>query len=266
MLLPPSEGKSDAAPGRRPTRPVDLGSLSFPELTPTRERVLAALVALCTGPPDAAREALHLPVGLAEEVTRNRSLRTAPAVPVGALYRGVLFEALGLESLDPSARRRAGRSLVVTSALWGALRPADRVPRYRLSAGVSLPGLGPLAAVWRMPLAQVVPDAVGRGLLLDLRSSAYAALWRPEGAVAERTVTVRVLEERRPGDPTSRVVVSHFNKATKGRLVRALLTAGVDPRTPTALVDCLADLGFLAEVRAPRAHRAPEVDVVVRNL
>lgn len=266
ILLPPSEGKAEPSPRRRPGRPVDLGALSFPALTLIRAQVLDAVVSLCSGPPNVAREALHLPVGLAEEVTRNRALRSAPTMPAGALYRGVLFDTLGLDSLDTLARRRANRSVVITSALWGPLRLRDRVPRYRLSAGVSLPGLGSVTAAWRTPLEKVLPDAVGRGLLLDLRSSAYAAMWRPTGAVAERTVTVRVLHERRRGDPTSRVVVSHLNKATKGRLVRALLLAGADPRTPAALEDCLHDLGFVVEPRPVRTGRPKELDVVVRQV
>ena len=55
-----------------------------------------------------------------------------------------------------------------------------------------------------------------------------------------RVVTVRVLHEV---DGT-RQVVSHFNKATKGRLVRALLEDGRDARTPAAFASLLADLGW----------------------
>jgi hypothetical protein len=36
--------------------------------------------------------------------------------------------------------------------------------------------------------------------------------------------------------------VSHFNQATKGRIVRALLEDGADPRTPTALAGVLEKL------------------------
>jgi hypothetical protein len=49
-----------------------------------------------------------------------------------------------------------------------------------------------------------------------------------------------------------RSIVSHFNKATKGRLVRALLTAGAAPRTPEALAAALRDLGFTVEADGPR--------------
>ena len=46
ILLPPSEGKAEPAPGRGWT----WARLSLPELNPARERVLAALVTLCAGP------------------------------------------------------------------------------------------------------------------------------------------------------------------------------------------------------------------------
>ncbi len=127
------------------------------------------------------------------------------------------------------------------SALWGAVRPGDRIPAYRLSADVRLPRIGGLPAVWRGPLGAALEDAAGAGLLLDLRSTPYAALWRPTGAMAERTVSVRVV------DPATGKVVSHFNKATKGRLVRALLVAKADPRTERDLVRALRDLGFSVE-------------------
>ena len=82
-------------------------------------------------------------------------------------------------------------------------------------------------------------------------------------------MTLRVLQERRPGDPSSRVVVSHFNKATKGRLVRSLLIAGAEPRTPAQLLGALADLGYRAEPTPgpPRKPGRPhQFDVVVSEL
>lgn len=265
VLLPPSEGKS---PTPRRGRPLRLESLSFPELAATRSRILDELVALCSSDEDRARAVLGLPPGLAAEIERNRHLQTAPAVRVDALYTGVLYDALDLATLDSTARARARRSLVVTSALWGALRTTDRVPAYRLSGDVSLPGTGPVAALWRAPMGAAMTAAAGRrGLVLDLRSSTYLALWRPTGTLAERTATVRVLHERRPGDRSSRVVVSHFNKATKGRVVRQLLQTGADPRNPDALAAVLRDLGHVVEPRGEaRPGRPREFDLVVEEI
>jgi uncharacterized protein len=266
ILLPPSEGK---APSPARGRPLDLGRLAQPELTQARSQLTTALAELCAGDAVAARAALGLSPGLAGEVEVNRRLLTAPTRPAADLYTGVLYEALGLATLPTPARRRAGRWLLVFSGLWGALQLSDRVPAYRLSPDAALPGVGTLASVWREPLAAAMASAAARGLVLDLRSTSYAALWRPAGEVADRTVTLRVLQERVPGDPASRTVVSHFNKATKGRLVRALLTSPDDPKTPKQLLRTLDALGYAAEP-TPGAVRKPgrphEFDVVVTEL
>ncbi|GGP84856.1 UPF0246 protein [Streptomyces griseomycini] len=254
VLLPPSEGK--AASGRGAA--LELESLSLPGLTAAREAVLTELVDLCAGDEDKAREVLGLSEGLRGEVAKNAELRTAGARPAGEVYTGVLYDALGLASLDAAAERRAASSLLVFSGLWGAVRITDRIPSYRCSMGVKLPGLGALSAHWRAATASVLPEAAGDGLVLDLRSAAYAAAWKPKGEVAARTATVRVLHA-----PT-RKVVSHFNKATKGRIVRSLLTAGAAPEDPAGLVEALRDLGYEVEAAAPvRAGTAWSLDVLV---
>ncbi|WP_326697242.1 peroxide stress protein YaaA [Streptomyces sp. NBC_01754] len=263
VLLPPSEGK--AAPGRG--APLKPGSLSLPGLAEARATVLDELVGLCAADEDKAREVLGLSEGLRGEVAKNAELRTAATRPAGEIYTGVLYDALGLASLDTAAKRRAGRSLLVFSGLWGAVRMGDRIPSYRCSMGVRLPGLGALGAYWRTPMASVMPEAAGNGLVLDLRSSAYAGAWQPAGEVAERTANVRVLHSRMVDGVEKRSVVSHFNKATKGRMVRDLLTAGARPKRPAQLVEALRDLGYVVEAQAPaRAGRAWTLDVVVTEI
>ncbi len=179
----------------------------------------------------------------------------------------MLYDALGLATLDAAARRLAGSSLLVFSGLWGAVRVGDRIPSYRCSMGVKLPGLGALGAYWRAPMAEVLPAAAGDGLVLDLRSAAYATAWKPKGEVAGRTATVRVLQSKIVGGVEKRSVVSHFNKATKGRMVRDLLTAGRTPDSPAELVEALGDLGYVVEAEAPaKAGKAWAIDVVVKEL
>jgi len=243
VLLPPSEGKATAGRGR----PVALDGLSLPGLTAARTAVLDELVGLCAADEDKAAEVLGLSPGLRGEVAKNAGLRTAPAMPAGRLYTGVLYDALGLASLDTAARRRAQQSVLVFSGLWGAVRLGDRIPAYRCSMAVRLPGLGGLAAYWKPFMDEVMPEAAGSGLVLDLRSSAYASAWKPRGEVARRTATVRVLQVSVVDGVEKRTVVSHFNKATKGRIVRALLTAGARPRTPDALAAALRDLGYTVD-------------------
>ncbi|MEV6015347.1 MULTISPECIES: peroxide stress protein YaaA [unclassified Streptomyces] len=263
VLLPPSEGK---APSGRGTA-LKPESLSLPGLAEARRAVLDELVELCVADEDKAREVLGLSEGLRGEIAKNTELRTAGTRPAGEIYTGVLYDALDLASLDTAAKRRAGRSLLVFSGLWGAVRVTDRIPSYRCSMGVKLPGLGALGAHWRTPMAAALPEAAGDGLVLDLRSSAYTAAWKPSGEVAGRTATVRVLHAQLVDGVEKRSVVSHFNKATKGRIVRSLLTANAAPKDPAELVEALRDLGHTVEASAPaRAGRPWALDVIVREI
>jgi cytoplasmic iron level regulating protein YaaA (DUF328/UPF0246 family) len=257
VLLPPSEGKASSGRGA----PLKLESLSLPGLAEARAAVLDELVELCAGDEEKAREVLGLSEGLRGEVAKNAELRTAGARPAGEYNAGVLYDALDLASLDTAAKKRAARSLLVFSGLWGAVRVSDRIPSYRCSMGVKLPGLGALGTHWRTAMAAVLPEAAGDGLVLDLRSAAYAAAWKPKGEVAGRTASVRVLHA-----PT-RKVVSHFNKATKGRIVRSLLTSGTKPGGPAELVEALRDLGYEVEAAAPSKAGAPwSLDVLVEEI
>jgi uncharacterized protein len=107
-------------------------------------------------------------------------------------------------------------------------------------------------------------EHVGDELVVDLRSGAYATLWAP-GADA---VTVRVLHEREVGGVVRRSVVSHFNKATKGRLARALLESGQRPRKPDEFVDLVRALGYSVEPGpvGSRPDSPTALDIVVREL
>lgn len=255
MLLPPSEGKT--APRRG--KPLALDSLSFPGLTSTRARLLEAVQDLCRSDPEHAADVLGLPGTRRDLVDQDAVLDSAPTARADAVYTGVLYDAWAPADASTAARRRSAIRVAVTSGLFGLLRPGDRVPAYRLSGDVRLPDLGPVAGLWREVLGEAALDAVGRGLLVDLRSGTYTAFWRPTG-LGDRLATVRVLQER----DGKRSVVSHFNKATKGRLVRALLEDGRDPRTAYALADLLTELGWHVETVEER--EGVRLDVVVTEV
>ncbi|HEY9294007.1 MAG TPA: peroxide stress protein YaaA [Microlunatus sp.] len=221
ILLPPSEGK--AGPFRR-GRSVDLDSLSLPELTSARRKIADALID-CSSGPDAAK-ILGLGPSSLPELQLNRTLLEQPSRPAGAIYTGVLYDALDLGSLDPTARRRAAAAIRVQSALWGPIKITDRIPPYRLSIGTQLPGIGGLAAFWRDQLSGVLDRQTGSELIIDCRSTGYAAAWRPAGA--EKLIKVTAVTEK----DGSRSVVSHFAKHTRGAVARLLLQAPRLPRTP----------------------------------
>jgi cytoplasmic iron level regulating protein YaaA (DUF328/UPF0246 family) len=239
ILLPPSEGKTRPATGA----PLDLDALSFSTLTPVRALLLRTLVKLCNGNPKRAADVLGLGPTQAGAIAVNAMLTDEPTARADQVYTGVLFSALDISTLDAPARLRADDSLAIASALFGLVRPGDLIPAYRLGGGVSLPRLGTMPGRWRDRLPRVIDEATGDGLLIDLRSGTYTALGKPPAHLDGRTATMRVLHEHQG----QRKVVSHFNKATKGRIVRGLLESGTDPQTIDELHTLLHDLGWAVE-------------------
>jgi cytoplasmic iron level regulating protein YaaA (DUF328/UPF0246 family) len=249
VLLPPSEGKTEAESGA----PLDLETLSSPRLGATRRRVLDALIGVCEGNATRAAKRLGLGPTQLDELARNASLREAPTGRADTVYTGVLYSAWDPATLSPTGRAFADDHVAVASALFGVVRAGDQIPAYRLSAGVELPRLGSVTALWRKPLGPALHELTDGGLLVDLRSGVYVNLHKPSGSLAERTATIRVLSEV----DGVRKVVSHFNKATKGEIVRALCERQVLATSPAKLADALRDLGWQVELDGRR------VDVVI---
>ena len=205
ILLPPSEGKADPERGR----PLDLARLSFPSLGERRAALLDA------------------------------ALRSRPVRPAREIYTGVLYQALDLPSLSAAAQRR----VVIVSAQYGAVRPADPIATYKRPID---------APAWRPLLGPELARAAGRGAIVDCRSAAYLAAWRPEGEQAERWVHVGVVKEA----AGRRTVVSHDAKRWRGLLARQLLVAGGSPRTPEE-VAALAAREARVELDPPEAAGRP---------
>lgn len=236
--MPPSEGKT--APGSGD--PVDLDSLAFAAtLTAPRAALLDTLERLGKKPVKSAVKQLAVSTGQAGEVAIDAALRSAPAAPAATVYSGVLYDRLDLPGLPAAARRRAEKRVLIASALWGFVRPDDRIPYYRLSAKARLDGIGALAAWWRPVLEQTLPDEPGE-LIVDMRSAAYAAVWKPRQATL---LAVRALTEQ----GGKRKPVTHMAKAVRGDVARALLLAGRPPTDPEGAAAIASAAGFNAELR-----------------
>ena len=232
IIVPPSESKR---PPQDHGRPVSLDDLSFPELTAMRTRVLDALIATSARPD--AFERLQVRPSKAAEVARNTWLRELPAIPVLDLYSGPLHEGLAAASLSGTAAERADRCVVVTSALWGVLRPADRIPPYRLHVCSRLVGMGRLEPAWRTVLGDLLADTAGSyGIVLDLRSPSYQAMGMPTG-LGDRTITLHVDQAAGAGRRVGDVVA----KRIRGQAARQLLESGEETDDPATLARILAE-------------------------
>lgn len=208
VLLPPSEGKARPDAGD----PVDLGSLVFAEeLSAKREELIDAF---------------------------DPALLKAPAAPAAEVYTGVLFQRLQLPKLPAKARRQ----VLIASALWGFVRPDDRIPYYKLPPKTRLKGVGAPAAYWRPALAEALPDREGE-LIVDMRSAAYSSFWKPQRATL---LAVRAFTEQ----DGERKAVSHMAKAIRGEVARALLEAKKPPADPESAAAIAEAAGHTVELSA----------------
>lgn len=224
ILLPPSETKRSGGSAG----PIALDALALPALTHTRRIVMTALAELSSDE-DLAARTLKLSERQRGEVAINAALWSAPIMPAMDRYTGVLFDALGAETLDDDARRWLSCNVMIHSAPFGPIGAGDEIPSYRMGAGVRLPGLASTKAVWAGPvtnaLAIAPPDFV-----LDLRSEAYVAL----GPIPTDVPSVFLRTVTESADGTTRAL-NHFNKHAKGELVRALASSN-------AAINSAADL------------------------
>lgn len=259
IWLPPSEGKT-APPADGPA--VDLASLLLPELTEQRSQVMAALAKVSQAA--GAAQTLGLGPKTAAEVSLNCCLKDSPCAPALELYTGVLYDALGADTLSAQGRSLLSSSTWILSALFGFVRPEDLLPNHRLAMGVSLPPLGTLTSWWRPRLDAVIGADVAGQTVFDCRPGAY------RNAYPARTADVVELLVTRQG-PEGRSAVTHLVKQWRGWAVRWLLDhSRVDAASSRAdLLEALSELrghrGILdVEVADAKSNRHGGSSTVVR--
>jgi cytoplasmic iron level regulating protein YaaA (DUF328/UPF0246 family) len=239
VLLPPSETKRD---GGDPGTVLDTSLFGFPELASPRRDVVKALATLSSNL-RASTGALSLGPTQRSQIERNRTVASSPTMAAIERYTGVLYDGLEVTSLDSLARDWVNRHVVIGSALFGLVCANDPIPAYRLSHNSKLPGVR-LRATWRPAIAEIL--ASEPGLILDLRSEAYAAL----GPIPDRpnALYLRVVTQSADGRIKA---MTHFNKKGKGEFVRALAESGIDHTDAASLMSWAASSGIRLDPGAP---------------
>jgi len=258
ILLPPSEGKTDATGKQR----VDFKKLSFPELTKQRQELVAAVVAMANGPAAKARTALSISAKQDFEIERDQKLLTAPTGPAWSVYTGVLYDAIDIDSLSAKAKAKFDAENFVVSALFGLINVTDRIPAYRLSGDTVVPKVGTLTKFWSDSITQAIADQ--GEFVIDLRSGIYVKLGPTGKDIADQVVIPRIMQKMPKGAPK---VVSHSNKATKGRLVRSLAQAAKSVTSVEQVAELAAKVALDVKIVKPAKAGVPwGLDVIVEVL
>ena len=234
ILLPPSEGKASGGNGAA----LDLGSISFPWLNPTRERMAGALMKL-SGRPRVSRKLLGVKgPALDQANTENASLESSATMRAIDRYTGVMYSAIEYQSLDDAARESFAQNVIIMSGLFGAVRPFDMIPAYKLKMGVKLIRNKTCAAVWKPLISKSFASEANYGVIWDLLPGEHSAAWDPANVPHETRFTVKFAERAANGEVKT---VTHWSKLLKGALVRHLVENITEAGSPQSALELAAD-------------------------
>ena len=137
------------------------------------------------------------------------------AIPGAAIqvYTGVLYAALGWNTLSKAQQKLAQESIVIISAKYGALRPLDPIEPYKEK----------IVNKEMAPKVAAVLNPILSELIIDCRSSTYQTVWQPP---IEKTVEVKVFTTVED----EKKVITHMSKKSRGEVTRHLLQSD-DPIT-----------------------------------
>ena len=194
ILLPPSEGKNDA-PGR------DTFASQHPDLWQDTQPVIRHLKKLKVAErpkfygvkdSDKAKQVHEL----------NLAVEERPVLPAVERYTGVVYDHVGFDTLQKSARRR----VLIVSGLFGLVHGDDGLPLYKQP-------INPwLTRYWKSINGERLQGFAKGDRVLDLLSQSYQkAVEAPERLVVDFRVQ------------GGKKAAGHFGKAIKGRFVRFLL-------------------------------------------
>jgi cytoplasmic iron level regulating protein YaaA (DUF328/UPF0246 family) len=142
------------------------------------------------------------------------------------VYTGVLYAALGWNTLTKARQKLAQSSIVIISAKYGALRPLDPIEPYKEK----------IVNKEMAPKVAAVLDGLTPSLIIDCRSSTYQTVWQ---SPIEKTVEIKIFTTV----DGEKKVITHMSKKTRGEVTRYLLQSTEVPQTPQQLHEIVSQ-GF----------------------
>jgi uncharacterized protein len=152
--------------------------------------------------------------------SEKKSPTPGPAIQV---YTGVLYAALGWDSLNKAAQKLAQSSIAIISAKYGALGPLDPIEPYKEKINNEL----------MRPIVAATLNSISTELFIDCRSSTYQTVWP---SPIEKTVEIKVFTKV----DGEKKVITHMSKKTRGEVTRHILQAGKEIRTPEQLQEIVS--------------------------
>ncbi len=210
ILLAPSETKRSGG-----TEPFCLESLLFDTLLPVRQQIVGAYIDVLQKGGQAKLSKLF---GLKKESDiayyAAKKILGDPAMKAIERYTGVAFDHLDYPSLSADAQGYLHQNLIIHSNLFGFLKADDMIPEYRLKQGEPIGDII-VEKLYREAGTPLMDEYLDGEDILDLRAGFYDRFYKPSAPYT-------VLKFLKGGK-----VVSHWAKAYRGLVLRAIAEAGV---------------------------------------
>ena len=203
ILLAPSETKKNGG-----EEIFSLTSLLFPELTPTREKLLHKYTNVLQ---KNDLKQLSKMFGLKKESNIEKHIKDIihePAMKAIERYTGVAFDYLNYQSLNRDAKIYIDNNVILFSNLFGFLRANDNIPQYRLKQGEGIDELKPEKLYKEK--SYLLEEYLENEDILDLRATFYDKFYRP----SKSYTTLKFIKDGK--------VVSHWAKAYRGIVLREI--------------------------------------------
>lgn len=152
--------------------------------------------------------------------SEKKSATPGPAIQV---YAGVLYAALGWNTLTNPQQKLGQSCIAIISAKYAVVRPLDPIEPYKEKIKNKK-----MAA----QVAQVL-DGAESELIIDCRSSTYQTVWQSPVAI---TVEIKVFTKV----DGLKKVITHMSKKTRGEVVRHILKSSKVPRNPQELQELVS--------------------------
>ena len=210
ILLAPSERKTSGGDS-----PFKLDTLLFDELFPYRTKLLQSYMHILQKG-DIAQ--LSTMFGLKKEAeirSHIKNILLEPAMKAIERYTGVAFDHLDYPSLDRKAQKYIDKNVILCSNLFGFLRASDKIPEYRLKQGASVGDIK-VENFYHEHGAPLMEEYLSGEEILDLRAGFYDKFYKP----SKPYTTLKFIKEGK--------VVSHWAKAYRGIVLRAMAKAQID--------------------------------------
>jgi cytoplasmic iron level regulating protein YaaA (DUF328/UPF0246 family) len=212
LLLPPSEGKSEAGNQSLLWTPR-LGAFGA-----ALETFRAQIVTQLRKEKGGTQKLLGVSgKHLARAQSCNVQLVDAPCLPAWQRYTGVVWDHLDLASLTATQRNAFTKRIIVPSGLLGLVRADDPIPDYRLKMGARLAPFGTMSKFWNEAITDALVAVVKKKTVVDLLPNEHRAAINWD--LLDNVVRVDLVSH------SGAVVGGHNAKAAKGLLARHLLVS-----------------------------------------